>query len=106
MLFRSVCPLAKWFDNTCFTVPANYTYGNSGPGILRTDYFGNVSASLSKEFRVTETSRVQFRAEAFNLPNSAYFGGPATSIDTSTVGRITGTSNSPRQIQFALKFNF
>ncbi|HYW48183.1 MAG TPA: carboxypeptidase regulatory-like domain-containing protein [Bryobacteraceae bacterium] len=98
--------LAKWFDNTCFTIPANYTYGNSGPGILRTDYFGSVSASLSKEFRVTETSRVQFRAEAFNLPNCAYFSGPSTSIDTSTVGRVTSTSNTPRQVQLALKYNF
>ena len=88
------------------TVPTSYTYGNSGAGILRTDYFGSVSASLSKEFRVTETSRLQFRAEAFNLPNSAYFGGPSTSIDTSTVGRITSTSNSPRQVQVALKYNF
>jgi hypothetical protein len=98
--------LAKWFDNTCFTIPANFTYGNSGPGILRTDYLGSVSASLSKQFRVTETSRAEFRAEAFNLPNSAYFSGPSTSIDTSTVGRVTGTSDSPRQIQFALKYNF
>lgn len=108
-----ICPgqpaqpaLAKWFDSTCFTIPPSYTYGNSGPGILRTDYFGNVSACLCKEFRVTETSRVQFRAEAFNLPNCAYFSGPSTSNDTSTVGRITSTSNSPRQIQFALKHNF
>ena len=89
-----------------FHVPASYTYGNSGRGILRTDYFGNVSVSLSKEFRVTETSRVQFRTEAFNLPNCAYFSGPSTSIDTSTVGRITSTSNTPRQVQFALKYNF
>lgn len=98
--------LAKAFNSACFTIPANYTYGNSGPGILRTDYLGNVSVSLSKEFRLTETARVQFRGEAFNLPNSAYFSGPSTSIDTSTVGRITGTSNTPRQVQFALKINF
>jgi hypothetical protein len=31
---------------------------------------------------------------------------PATSVDSATVGKITGTSNSPRQIQFALKYNF
>jgi hypothetical protein len=98
--------LAKWFDSSCFTVPANYTYGNSGAGILRSDYLGNVSASLSKQFRLAERARLDLRAEAFNLPNAAYFNGPATSIDSSTVGRVTSTSNSPRQMQLAVKVNF
>jgi len=62
--------------------------------------------SLSKQFAITESSKLQFRAEAFNLPNNAYFNGPSTSIDNATVGRVTGTSNSPRQLQFALKYNF
>jgi hypothetical protein len=98
--------LARWFDNTCFSPPANFTYGNSGAGILRSDYLGSVTASLSKQFRLTETARLDFRAEAFNLPNCAYFNGPSTSIDSATVGRVTSTSNSPRQIQLALKVSF
>lgn len=98
--------LAKWFDSTCFTVPANFAYGNSGPGILRSDYLGSVSASLSKRFRITENSRLEFRAEAFNLPNTAYFNAPSATVDSATVGRVTSTSNSPRQLQFALKYNF
>jgi hypothetical protein len=98
--------LTKWFDSSCFTVPANFTYGNSGPGILRGDYLGSVSASLSKRFRITENSRLEFRAEAFNLPNNAYFNGPSSAIDSATVGRVTSTSNSPRQLQLALKYNF
>src|SRR5262249_23912871 len=98
--------LFKWFDSSCFTSPANYTYGDSGAGILRSDYLGNVSASLSKQFRLAERVRLDFRAEAFNLPNSAYFSAPASSIDSSTVGRVTSTSNSPRQMQLAVKVNF
>jgi hypothetical protein len=98
--------LAVWFDKNCFTAPANFTYGNSGAGILRSDYLGSVSISLSKQFAITENSRLQFRAEAFNLPNAAYFNGPSTAIDSATVGRVTSTSNSPRQMQIALKYNF
>jgi hypothetical protein len=98
--------LLKWFDSSCFTVPANFTYGNSGAGILRSDYLGNVSASLAKQFRLAEKARLDFRAEAFNLPNNAYFNAPASSIDSATVGRVTSTSNSPRQMQLAVKVNF
>ena len=94
------------FDKSCFSVPANYTYGNSGPGILRADYVGNVTMLLAKQFRLREHSILQFRAEAFNLPNAVYFAGPSTSIDTATVGRITGTANSARQIQLGLKLSF
>jgi len=97
--------LTAWFDKNCFTVPANFTYGNSGSSILRSDYRVNVSTSLSKQFAITERSRLQFRAEAFNLSNTAYFGGPSTNVDTATVGRVT-SANTPRQIQFGLKINF
>jgi hypothetical protein len=98
--------LLKWFDNSCFTIPDNFTYGNSGAGILRSDYLGSVTASLAKQFRLAENARLDFRAEAFNLPNNVYFNGPSTSIDSSTVGRVTSTSNSPRQVQLAIKLNF
>ena len=98
--------LAEWFNPACFSIPAAYTYGNSGAGILRSDGSANVNVSLSKEFRPIERVRVQLRGEAFNLTNSAYFNGPATSIDTSTVGRVTSTSSTPRQVQVALKLSF
>jgi hypothetical protein len=98
--------LNAWFDKTAFTVPSQYTFGNSGRGILRSDYQGVVNVSLFKQFSVTEGSKVQFRAEAFNLPNTAYFSAPNTRIDTSTGGKVTTTSNDARQLQFALKYIF
>src|SRR5215510_11005472 len=56
---------------------------------------------------VTEGSRLQFRAEAFNVTNAASFNAPNAQIDTLTVvGRVTSTASLPRQIQFALKYNF
>jgi hypothetical protein len=49
---------------------------------------------------------LQFRAEAFNLTNTPSFAIPGTAIDTTSGGRVTSTFSSPRQIQFALKYNF
>ncbi len=96
----------KWFDTTAFVLPAQLTYGNSGANILREDRFKTFDFSVFKQFRMTEGSQLQFRAEAFNVTNTPSFNAPATAIDTSTGGRVTSTASLPRQIQFALKYNF
>jgi hypothetical protein len=104
-----------WFDKSAFTVPAQFTFGNSGRNILRGDHQWNVDASLFKRFSVTDSSRLEFRAEAFNLLNAVYFNAPNTpntpnnpntQIDTAAGGRVTSTSIPARQIQFALKYIF
>ena len=87
-------------------VPADFTFGNTGRGILRGDHQWNVDFSLFKRFRVTGSQSLEFRAEAFNLLNSVYFDLPNTAIDTAAGGRVTATSNSARQLQFGLKFLF
>ncbi len=98
--------LAQWFDVTAFTVPANFTYGNSGGSLFREDNFKDLDFSIFKVFRVTEGSRLQFRAEFFNLTNTTSFAAPGTNIDLASGGRITGALSSPRQGQFALKYIF
>jgi hypothetical protein len=98
-----------WFDKSAFVEPAPFTYGNSGRGILRGDHQWNVDASLFKRFNVTESSSLEFRAEAFNLLNSVYFDLPTManrSVDIAAGGRITATSNTARQLQFGLKYIF
>jgi hypothetical protein len=59
--------LDLYFDKSAFVVALNFMYGNSGGSILRRDYLGTFDFSLHKEFSVTERSRLQFRADAFNL---------------------------------------
>jgi hypothetical protein len=98
--------LDLYFDKSAFVVAPNFTYGNSGGSILRRDYLGTFDFSLHKEFSVTEKSRLQFRAEVFNLPNAAYFSAPNSQTDVAAGGKITSTQNNPRQMQFGLKFNF
>jgi hypothetical protein len=94
-----------WFDKTAFVAPPDFTFGNSGRGILRGDHVWNVDFSLFKRFAVG-TSRFEVRAEAFNLLNSVYFDRPNTTIDTAAGGRVTATANNARQMQFGLKYIF
>jgi hypothetical protein len=71
-----------------------------GPG------YEDVDAALMKNFRITETTRFQFRAEAFNLMNRVNFSNPNGSMSAGeNFGRIT-SDVSPRLIQLALKFYF
>jgi hypothetical protein len=76
-----------------------------GPGYHRLDF------SLFKEFKTTERTRLELRAEFFNITNHPNFSQPSYTNykSTSTFGEITSTRdspNDPRQIQFALKFYF
>ncbi len=97
--------VALWFDKTAFVLPAQFTYGNSGGSILREDSYKTLDVSLFKQFRIG-THRLQFRAEAFNVTNTVSFSAPNTAIDTAAGGRVTSTSGTPRQMQFALKYEF
>ena len=98
--------ITRWFDSSGYSVPAQFTFGNSarnllfGPGDIVFD------VSLIKDTAITERVKTQFRAEFFNMPNHANFGNPGTNISVpSSLGRIT-SAGDPRQIQFGLKLLF
>jgi hypothetical protein len=92
-----------WFDTTAFAVQPQFTYGNSGRNILFGPHLRNLDLSLSKSFAITETKRLQFRAESFNFTNTPAFAQPNGNLNGLGVGAIT-SAGSPRLIQFGLKF--
>jgi hypothetical protein len=93
----------NWFDTAAFVVQPQYTYGNAGRNILFGPGLRNLDLSLSKSFALTESKRLQFRAESFNFTNTPAFGQPAATLNQPGVGQIT-TAGDPRRIQFGLKF--
>ena len=48
--------------------------------------------------------QIQFRVEALNAFNTPQFAGPNTSVTSTAFGQVTAQANSPRQLQFGLKF--
>jgi hypothetical protein len=96
----------KWFDTTAFTIPAQYTYGNSRRDILRSDGLIDLDATVKKNFNFTESRILEVRFESFNLANHPTFAAPNATIGTSSAGRVTSTLNSNRIFQAAVKLFF
>jgi len=77
-----------------------------GPGLAQMDF------STGKNFKITESQRIQFLAEFFNLSNHPNFRIPAAALfnisGTRNVnaGRVDATRSPERQIQFGLKYIF
>jgi hypothetical protein len=80
-------------------------FGNSGRNNVRAPAFFQFDAGLHKDFRVTEGSRVEFRAEAFNAFNRTNFNAPNSNRSANGFGTITSTQPA-REIQLALRFVF
>ena len=103
---NSVCRSLYTDVTDAFAVPAQFTYGNSGRNILRGDNLLQMDFSLLKDFVFSESKRLQFRAEFFNLANHPVFANPGTLINSSSGGQVSSTLNSNRIGELALKFYF
>ena len=102
----------RWFDTGAFSgfvASANrptLNFGTAGRNILTADGIANFDVGLSKEVRLGEERRFEFRWEIFNLFNHANFGVPINDFNSPNFGRVLSTSTPERQMQFAFKFLF
>jgi hypothetical protein len=95
----------EWFNTSAFALPAQYSYGNTRRNFIDGPPIKNLDLSLFKNFDITESKSLQFRAEFFNFLNHPNFNPPGTTFGTASFGVISSAANS-RQIQLALKFTF
>jgi len=98
----------RWYDPRAFSLPLAGTFGSVARGSFIGPGFWNLDTALHKRFSINERVDMQFRAEAFNIFNHANFALPDPLVFSETsynssAGSITATSNTSRQIQFALK---
>lgn len=127
--------ISEWFNRAAFVQPAPGYIPNTPRNNLYGPHFQHIDLSIFKDFQVTEKTKVEFRAESFNLTNTpAYFvandqnhdsttnlvPGCTSSTDfagavctsplaaSSSFGQIvrTNPSYTPRNLQFAVKLLF
>jgi len=112
-------PCVNDLNPAAFGVPALGTYGNMGFASLRAPGFWEWDQTISRQFRITESQRIEIRAEAFNVTNSVRYAPPIAAnlnLSSGTFGQITTSysttgSSSPtgsggRIMQLALKYVF
>ncbi len=103
-------------DNIRVPVDPSALFGNSGRNIARSDAFWQLDFTAAKDFPLPwEGSRVQFRAEFFNMLNRTNFLPPSSTCGSwnattgvctqGNFGTITATFD-PRLVQFGVKVNF
>jgi hypothetical protein len=118
--------LNGYLDQSAFTIapeapngsgPGDTDFGDSGTGIVRGPGQHNIDMAVERIIPVTESSSFRFRAEFFNLTNTAQFANPSNGLDFTdgpngavnlipSFGMITSTAANPRIVQFALKYLF
>jgi hypothetical protein len=80
-------------------------FGNAGRNIARGPSYTSVDVSFVRTFALSTQTRLQFRAEAFNVLNHVNLGLPVADLNSPSFGRIL-SAGPPRLMQFALKLSF
>jgi hypothetical protein len=95
----------QWFNTAAFAMPPFGSFGNAGRNILEGPAYQNVNLALLKQVPLPGGTRLQLRAEAFNLLNRTNFDLPDNFFGSPTFGRIL-SAGAPRHIQFGARFAF
>jgi hypothetical protein len=93
-------------NTSAFALPTPFTFGDMGRNSLRSDWGRNLDLSLFRTFPISESMRVEFRLETFNLTNTPIFKAPDNNLTDPNFGVVSSTANSQRELQLAGKFYF
>jgi hypothetical protein len=83
--------------------PAPGVFGNFPINSLNGPNYFDIDASLVKRIPITETVKGELKTTFINVLNNPNFVYNTQSFDSTSFGRITTTSGSPRVIHFTLK---
>jgi hypothetical protein len=94
------------FNNDLHLAPGSLaSFGNLGRNSLRGPGINNWDISFLKDTKLTESKKLEFRAEFFNAFNHVQFLNPDPFGFDSTFGQVSQT-RGPRLVQFGLKLYF
>jgi hypothetical protein len=111
-LSRSDRTIDRWYNVSNVVNPVPGQLGTSAKGTIMGSGNNLWNLIFQKNFRITESQRVEFRSEFFNAFNHPQFDDPNVySLTNPQAGKVTSASDygytqTERIIQFALKYYF
>jgi hypothetical protein len=103
---NSVAPCSAGAAFGCYDPSLFGSLGNARRTICCGPHISNTDLAILKTISISESKRVDFRAEFFNIFNHTQFFNPdGNTSDGSQFGQVT-QARDPRLMQFALKFFF
>jgi len=72
--------ITQFFNKSAFAMPATGSYGTAARGMFSGPASVSTDAALLKDINVTETTRVQLRADFSNLFNQVNFSNPVAQL--------------------------
>lgn len=97
--------LVNCIDPAAFALPDLYTFGNTPRNYLRGPKYSQTDVSFMKNISTGGRSRIQLRAEVFNLFNQVNWGSPGTTYGTASFG-IISSADTMRRAELGVKFLF
>ena len=112
--------VAEWINPAAFATPAG-EFGTAPRDLVRGPGTWQIDLGAGKTFTLTERAQVEFRSEFYNIFNHPQLGQPQATFNPSNTtgfGSIINTVNTsvspitpvgsgtPREMQFALRFDF
>jgi hypothetical protein len=101
-----------YYDPKAFVLQPEGFAGNLGRNTLILPGYVGIDTSLTKSLVLVGESKLEFRAEVFNVLNHANFAAPdlvpilSDGSYNPTAGVIGSTRGTSRQVQFALRYTF
>ncbi len=95
----------KWFNTETFVEPAWGFFGNAGTGIIRGPGEHTWHTALYKAFPIREKTKLQFRAEFYNMFNHPNFDSIGVGLGAGNFGQVI-SAKEPRILQFGLRLDF
>ena len=104
----SALPCSGGGDNgvCAYGISAPLTFGTASVNSERAPGYKQVDASTFKDFHITESQALGFRADFFNVLNMTSLQNPQNDSSNSTFGQITSVRSPARQIQFSAHYQF
>jgi hypothetical protein len=94
----------QWFDPASYGPAVPGTFGSCGVGTVRGPGLRSGDLSVQKEFPLSESRRLEFRAEFFNVTNTPILNSPSVALNFNL--GLVNSSQGERNVQFALKFYY